>query len=263
MSNWPQSWSEAHRRLRGPAIASALSVGVLLAAAGSQADDLRQAVTAYVERNPSASLIDVASFAEARREELGVPYDFELRADATEVVLEAEDRRLTVPVREIGPCSERWVSLPVLHVSRQAIELVQENRVITVHRPRELRLNTHRILAPDGLTTTATIEVPWPTTPSRVAADGRALYIRFHLLHEGNQWWSNVRARHAQITDAHPYLVLTISADGSISFVGDPAFYTDEPIDELEESSAEASPFHRRWRFRHSGFIVDFEIACT
>lgn len=171
---------------RCAAIALAVSMLMLSAAADLGSQSLDDVIRAYVERHPTASLSDVAGYAETRRQELGIPYSFMLWGDAPEAVLRGEDRRLRIPVwPEEGPCGERWIGIDALRVQRESIDLVEDGRVIAVRRPQGLDLDVHTILAPDGKTLIAKVEVPWQTTPWRVADNGHAIPCLLPALRDG------------------------------------------------------------------------------
>ena len=74
----------------------------------------------------------------------------------------------------------------------------------------------------------------------------------------------NVQAQNAAITHEYPHLLLSVSVDGTTSFITDPALYADQPADWLQDpTDGDKGAFFRRWRFRNSGYIVEFNGPCT
>jgi hypothetical protein len=234
-----------------------------------QPSTLSSLLARHVEENPQASLADVAAMANAAIQTQGVEFRFDAQVDDSvdSLELHAPDRSFLTAVpfdgMAIGPCGELWVPLPLAGVADDRLSLVQQQQVWPVERPPELVLDEMSVLAPDGATVLATVEVPWQSTPFGVISDGSGIVLRQALPEErAAQWWANQRAADPQITAEYPFVPLIVTDDG-VRYADDATLLRDasaKPVEPVEDAT---NAYHGRIEFLEPHYIVDFTAPCT
>ncbi len=242
-----------------------MTVVCVFAPARLVAGEAHGAILDYVAANPAAPLADVVAFANARIAELGLVYAFDYVGTPVprDVVLtgDASETRFRV-AEEPGPCGEAWVHIPITRIATENMDIIEEGRKSTVRRPKNLVLDRHTTRrSPDG-PIIATFEVPWQTLPYAVSDDGKIEYIRYGLGPRAEPWWNAIRQHGRLVGDSSPFLLLGLSQSVP-RFVSDPELYRAQSTEELPPSPDIGSDFARRWRFKESSIVIDFEGPCT
>jgi hypothetical protein len=229
------------------------------------AADAPGAILDYVAVNPTASLEDVVAFANERIAELGFVYEFDYVGTPVprDVALTGDAGEIRFGVaEEPGPCGEEWVHIPIMRIAAEYMDIVDEGRQSTVRRPKNLVLDRHTTRRlPDG-PIIATFEVPRQTMPYAVSDDGTIEYIRYSLGPRAETWWNDVRQHGRLVADPSPFLLLALS-ESAPRFVSDPGLYRAQPTEDLPLPPDVGSGFARRWLFKESSIVIDFEGPCT
>jgi hypothetical protein len=263
--------------MQGPIIAASSAFAGLFFAIGlaiaQQEEVLHESpfgttLVEFVASHPELTLSDVAAFANARLAEHGISYQFYVTHDppGKQLVLAGGQRRFVAKMvedSETGPCGEHWLPIPAVRVDEESIDIVYDGKKTTVARPVDLLLDRVTVFSADRRTTLLDVHVPWQMYPDGITADGSAVLVYYSLGQEGDAWWVNVRAKHPEITNSYPMLVLTIGKAG-LKFTSDPQLYAYQPTEEVKEpADQDRGGYFHRLRFKGSGLVMEFDAPCT
>ncbi len=95
----------------------------------------------------------------------------------------ADDREMTfrfVAIDAAAICSECYLTLPALRVTKTEMTLVGDGATYTLKRPAEFVLDEAYLVAEDLKTVLRTWQLPYGTIPTGVSPDGRSLYLSFY-----------------------------------------------------------------------------------
>jgi hypothetical protein len=95
----------------------------------------------------------------------------------------ADGREMTfrfVAVDAAATCSECYLTLPALRVTKDEMTLVGDGATYTLKRPASFALDEAHLVAEDLKTVLRTWQLPYGTIPSGVSPDGRSLYVPFY-----------------------------------------------------------------------------------
>jgi hypothetical protein len=255
--------------LTGAALALALATTRPADAAETEVEDvdLMVPLAEFVEQHPQASLAEVAARANALLAKFGLLYRFDDFGEADSVRLAGTERDFVFrydPVGDGGPCGESFVELPAVRVTREWIDLAQQERIWRVARPETLYLDAMTVLTADQSAVTATVEVPWQTTPSGVTADGRGVVVRHYFWNQGaaKEWWAAQRKSDPAIRAELPFLPLIVTEE-SIRYADDPALLRDPSANEPEGAESSENAYLRQQEFLQPHFFVEYNEPCT
>jgi hypothetical protein len=253
-------------------------VGLVFSCGGAAAQEtqvvpspLKHRIAAFVAEHPQATLAEVAAFANRLLPELGLAYEFDdFATDTGAVRLQGERRAFVADYGEEddttrGPCGEWFVPLPALRVTKEWIDLVQEGRAWRVTRPETLRLDAMTIMTPDRSEVTATIEVPWQSTPAGATADGRGVIVRQYLWEEAEAvaaWWSQLRTKDPAVADSYPFLPLIVT-EADVRYADDPALLHEPASKGAEVVESSENAYLRQQEFIAPNFVVEYSEPCT
>lgn len=77
-------------------------------------------------------------------------------------------------------CSECYLTLPALRVTKDEMTLVGDGATYTLKRPASFALDEAYLVAEDFKTVLRTWQLPYGTIPSGVSPDGRSIYVSFY-----------------------------------------------------------------------------------
>ena len=79
-----------------------------------------------------------------------------------------------------SPCSECFLHVPALRVTKDEMELVAGGVTYTLKRPAAFALDEAQLVGSDLKTVQRTWQIPFQTIPAGVSPDGRSLYLDFY-----------------------------------------------------------------------------------
>ena len=196
--------------------------------------DTMEAVRKEVERNPGASLKEIAEFANKQLAAgYGVPFTFlSLGVDAMKSLSEAEtedgstikfsDRDMRVM------CGQKAYTVIATRIGDKKLSLRAQGKVRVASMPNEFSPASLRILSKDGLEL-AKIIGPSDMLPTHIAANGKEAYFTLPLTSYPtpalNAWWTKVTSDIRGGAGRLPSLVYGISSTGEIEFKTETKFY--------------------------------------
>ncbi len=177
-----------------------------------QASPLYKTLDQFVWDHPNASQDQVAQFANARLQEFGINFDFDIAGSIGRNKPEARSQGVTdiggeapydielqllggghqtflISVGDDGPCGERIVTLPIVAVTRHSILLAVKGRQYRIRRPTSFALDVMELVDAGMRKPLHRWEVPYESTPAGVSADGATLYLEGFSLSYGKHLW--------------------------------------------------------------------------